>query len=58
MLKAVKMRKTSRQGHRLTQLFSDPEVKTSSLMPSGKKNPRKSLSLKEFERRKKKRKSK
>lgn len=50
------MSKTSRHGFRLMQLFSDPEVQTSSLMPTGKKNPRKPLSQKEWEKKKKKRK--
>ena len=52
------MSKTIRNGFRLTQLFKDPEVKTNSLMPTGKKNPRKPLTQKEYEKRKKKRKSK
>ena len=52
------MSKTSRHGFRLTQLKSDPEVQTNSLYPTGKKNPRKPLTQKEYEKRKKKRKSK
>lgn len=42
----------------LRETEDDPRVKTSSLFPTGIRNPRKPLSLKEFEKRKKKRKSK
>ncbi len=48
----------NRHWFRLTQLESDPEVRTNAMYPSGKQNPRKPLTQKEYEKRKKKRKSK
>ena len=50
------MSKKNRHGFRLTQLFKDPEVQTNSLYPTGKKNPRKPLTQKEYEKRKKRKK--